>query len=380
MRIVFVITSLGPGGAERMLLKLVQGLPSQFDPVVVSLGGAGVLSDALRRTGAEVHDLGMTGLASVPQAIATLARLSRRYRPSVVSTWMYHADLVGGLAARLARVPALAWNIRNSDLSAEHSKWSTRGVARLNARLSRRLPDTIICCSEEARRIHVDLGYDDARFVLIPNGFDLARYAPDPAAGASVREELSIPADAPLIGLVARWDRQKNHGGFLRGAAALRQRVPDAHFLMVGSGVTPDNPELSALVRQLGLGTAIRMLGHRTDVSRLTASLDIATSTSTYGEAFPNVLGEAMACGVPCVATRVGDSALIVADTGCIVPPDDTPALVAAWEGLLRMGAAARASLGGRARERVSQHFEIGAIRARYAQLFTELVARSPQR
>ena len=358
-----------------MLLNVATGLSSRFEPLVVSLTSRLDMSEAVAQTGVEVQSLGMDGPASLPRAFGQLVRLCRRYRPDVVSTWMYHADLVGGLAARLCRVPALAWNIRNGDLSAEHSRLSTRALVRLNARLSRRMPDAIICCSEAARRIHVGLGYDADRFVVIPNGFDLKDYVPDPAAAASVRTELSIPAGAPLIGLIARWDPQKNHRGFVEAAAQLRSRRPDVCFLLAGSGVGPDNAELRAWIERAGIAPAVRLLGYRTDMPRLNAALDVATSTSIYGEAFPNVLGEAMACGVPCVTTDVGDSAAIVADTGRVVPPADTAALVAAWQQLLGLSVEERLSLGQKARERIRLNFEIGAVRMRYEHVFLRLAS-----
>jgi len=356
-----------------MMSRLVQGMSTDFERVVVSLTDRGVLAEGLEASGVQIHTLGMRGVASLPKAVRQLVELIRFYCPDVVSTWMYHSDLIGGVAARIAGVSSVAWNIRNSDLSPEHSSRLTRLIVRLNARLSGRVPRTIICCSETARRIHVELGFDPRRFVVIPNGFDLRDFAPDPAASGSVRAELSIPAAAPLIGLIARWHPQKNHRGFVEAAAELRRRVPDAHFLLAGYQVTPDNPDLNGWIESAGLGPAVRLLGLRSDIPRLTAALDVASSSSTFGEAFPNVLGEAMACGVPCVATDVGDSAYVIGDTGFIVPPGDPRAMAAGWERLLSMSREERFALSDRVRERVARNFDIVAVRERYEQVFRSL-------
>jgi glycosyltransferase involved in cell wall biosynthesis len=376
MKVLFVITGLGPsGGAERMLFRLARGMSAHFERRVVSLGSLGAVGEDLQRAGIEVHALGMKGLASAPAAIVRLSAIIRAYRPDVVNTWMYHADLIGGLASRLAGVRAIAWNIRNSDLSTAYSKASTRAVARLNATLSGRVPRLILCCSEAARQIHVAQGYCADRFVVIPNGFDLGLYRPDPMAAASVRDELSIPRDAPLIGLIARWNPQKNHRGFVEAAAELMRRIQNAHFLLAGAGVTPDNLELSAWINSARIAERVHVLGLRTDIPRLTAALDVATSTSIFGEAFPNVLGEAMACGVPCVATDIGDSSYIIGDTGRVVRSNDAQALATAWEQLLRMPEGARRELGERARERVSINFDLGKVMRRYEQVFMQLAA-----
>ena len=175
------------------------------------------------------------------------------------------------------------------------------------------------------------MGYDSSRFEIIPNGFDLGQYKPDAAARAEVRKELSIEPDAPLIGMVARFDPQKDHRSFVAAAGALHARRPDVRFVLVGKDCDAQNAGLGRwIAEQPGLGNVMRLLGRRGDVARLTAAFDLATSTSAYGEAFPNVLGEAMACAVPCVATDVGESAHIIGDTGRIVERDRPEKIAAA--------------------------------------------------
>lgn len=380
LRVLFVITDLEVGGAERMLLKLASRMAARHDLAVVSLTGRGEMAPLFEDAGIPASALHMRGLASLPGAVVRLAREIRRWRPQVVNTWMYHADLVGGLAARLAGLDAIAWNIRNSDLSAAHTSRATRAVVRASALVSGIVPRRILCCSENAKRIHVALGYRDSDFQVLPNGFDLEQYQPSARARAEVRDELGLDPDALLVGLVARWHPQKNHAGFLQAASALARRLPNVHFVLAGSECDADNPELVRLVANTGHGERIHLLGQRSDVPRLTAAFDVASSASIFGEAFPNILGEAMACAVPCVTTDVGDSAAIVGETGLVVPPDDPAALAEAWYGLLALPAAARRELGERGRERVQREFELGAVAARYETVFRDIAqARARQ-
>ncbi|MFN4282898.1 MAG: glycosyltransferase [Alphaproteobacteria bacterium] len=381
LKILHVITGLSTGGAEMMLVKLLANLPAdETRHVVVSLTGGGPLADRIAALGVPVVQLGMNrpGFARLPALAAgflRLRRLIRAERPDLVQAWMYHANLVAGLAALGFRAPPVIWGIRQSDLDPKISKPATIRVAKLGGLLSRALSDTILCCSEVARVAHERIGYDPARMVVIPNGFDLGEFKPDAAARAALRRELNLPDAAPLVGLIARFDSQKDHRGFLAAAAQARRAVPDAHFLLCGGGVDAANRQLAGWIDDFDLGTRCRLLGARADMPAVTAALDIAVSSSAFGEGFPNVLGEAMACGVPCVATDVGDSRMIVGQAGRVVGPRDPAALADAIVDLLRLPADARAALGAEARARVAERFEIGVIARRYLALYRDTLA-----
>ncbi len=358
-----------------MLLRLVDRLQDVFDQEVVSLTNSGPVGERIAALGVPVRMLGMRRGVPNPLAVVRLAGMIRRFGPDVVQTWMYHADLVGGLAARLAGMRAVAWNIRNNELGAEESSWWIRQVVTACARLSRHIPARIVCCSHAAMRTHVALGYEPSRFVVLPNGFDLDRFRPDAGARTRVREELGISKRTPLIGLVARFHPQKNHALFFSAAALLHARRPDVHFVLAGRGVDPQNEQMACWIRDAGIEKVAHLLGERDDVPHLTAALDISTSSSSWGEAFPNVLGEAMACCVPCVATDVGDAALIVGDTGRTVPRNNPEALARAWEELLSLPEEERRALGRAARARICEHFDMNAVAERYAALYRELAA-----
>jgi glycosyltransferase involved in cell wall biosynthesis len=292
------------------------------------------------------------------RSLLRLARALREYRPDIVHTWLYHADLVGGVAAKMAGVREVVWHLHNSDLSPQRVRLMTRVVVRILAVLSYWIPDVILSCSEAAVREHMTRGYSGKKFLVVPNGVDTDRFHPSADARESVRAEFGFAHNRPLIGLVARVDPQKNHRGFFEAARVFFDRGGDADFLLAGRDVTPEHWQLPGWREATGHPERIVLAGPRTDVPRLMAAIDVSTSSS-LGEAFPLVLIEAMSCGVPCVATDVGDSALIVSDTGAVVPPDDADALAQAWIRLLDLPSSEREALGNRARQRVLDNFTI---------------------
>jgi glycosyltransferase involved in cell wall biosynthesis len=370
-----IITGLSTGGAETMLLKLLQNIDrTVFVPQVISLTDVGEIGTSIEALGIPVHALGMKPGRLSPHAFVQLVRLLRRQRPDVVHTWMYHADLIGGIAARLAGRSALAWCLRNSDLSREASKRSTRMVVRVCALLSGWLPRRILSCSERARAVHEQVGYRAGKIRTVPNGFDLSRFAPDRAARAAVRAELEIPTNSLVVGLMARADPQKNHAGFIDAAARVAHELPDTHFVLAGTGIDDRNGALVQLIEGHRLRAQFHLLGRREDMPQLMAALDVLASTSSFGEAFPNVLGEAMACGVPCVVTDVGDSAEIVGACGRVVNAGDMGSLAREMVTLLKLPAESRAALGHHARERVRERYEIGAVARRYEDFYLSLL------
>jgi glycosyltransferase involved in cell wall biosynthesis len=209
--------------------------------------------------------------------------------------------------------------------------------------------------------------------VVIANGFDTDTFRPDPAARLSVREELGLEPDAPLLGLMARFHPQKDHRTFVRAAAQFLRHSPAAHFLMAGRDVDDRNRTLLAWTTATGAPDRFHLLGLRDDMPRLMAACDIVSTSSSCGEALPLVLGEAMACGVPCVATDVGDSASLVGDTGRVVAPGDPEALSTAWGSLFTLRCDERRRLGERARERVIDRYRLEACVQAHMALYRQV-------
>jgi glycosyltransferase involved in cell wall biosynthesis len=374
-RIVHIITGLPTGGTQSILVKLLSRMdPGAWDPTVISLRDRGVVGKRLEAQGVPVRALGMREHPADLRAIARLARWLREMRPAIVQTWLYHADLFGGLAARWAGSVPVLWNVRQSNLDPLRERGTTVWIARLCALLSRRLPARIVCCSDSARRAHAELGYDPRRMVVIPNGFDTDTFRPDTTARASVRAEIGVAPDSLLIGHVARFDPQKDHVNFLEAARLLGQSHPSVHFVLCGEGVDVLNPSLRKLIDRCGIQHRCHMLGARDDIPRILAALDVA-SLSSAGEGFPNVLGEAMACAVPCVATDVGECAEIIGDTGRVVPSRDPRALAAAWRQFIEAGPGPRQASGIEARARIEAQFALSAMVARYEKLYEQVVS-----
>jgi glycosyltransferase involved in cell wall biosynthesis len=373
VKLALIITGLATGGAEMMLLKVLERIDRRrFSPYVISLTTLGEIGPHIAELGIPVEAIGMKPHWPSPFAFCRLVRRLRAIRPDVIHTWMYHPDLLGGLAARLAGVSALGWGIRHSDLSRHANKRSTLTVVEACARLSHWLPKRIMANSEVARQAHVSRGYAAEKMVVVPNGFDLTRFQPNSVARLEVRRQLTVTADTPLVGLIGRFHAQKNQLGFIDAAAILHRRMPEVHFILAGKGVDCGNAALLQAAQGAGIAEVCHFLGQRKDIPRLMAALDVLASSS-IGEAFSNVLGEAMACSVPCAVTDVGDSAFIVGDTGRVVASEDMTGLAAALESLLKLPLDQRRSLGERARVRVAECFEIGKVVRMYEAFYEEL-------
>ncbi len=356
-----------------MLLRLLSRMDeARFRSSVISLTGGGTLGPRIAALGVPVTALGMRPAVPRPRALWRLVAALRAERPHVLQTWLYHADLLGLLAGRLAGLKAVVWNLRCSRLTAADKSRSLAAVVRLLAALSDR-PAAVVVNSSAGRLAHEELGYRPRRWELIPNGFDTELFRPSAEARASVRRELGLAEDTPLVGLVGRYFGMKDHPNFLAAAARLHRARPDVHFLLAGEGVEAANPALARQVASLGLEGRAHLLGERADAARLTAAFDVACSSS-YGEGFPNVVGEAMACGVPCVVTDVGDSARIVGECGLVVAPRDPAALAEGLRALLSRPD--RPALGVAARERIRRHYSIEGVARRYEALYEEVAQR----
>lgn len=369
MKVCHVITGLEVGGAELALCGLLETLDEPVNSVV-ALRGQSALSARVAGL-APLSHLGMDPGRATPGDVLRLRNILRHDRPDVIHAWMYHANLATSLAMTGLRTPVI-WGIHHSlsDLASEKRK--TRAVIRANAWMSR-APTRIRYVSALAAKQHSRFGFSVRRALVIPNGYDTGTLKPDPVARARVRCELGIDAGALVIGMIARVHPTKDHGNFLEAAAHFLPQHPGTVFVLVGEGASEDNPSLLATVEQLGLRPHVRLCGKRTDVPALDAAFDIAT-LSSRGEAFPNAVAEAMACGTPCVATDVGDAALIIGDTGVVVQPRDARALDEGWARLAALSAAEREALGLRARARIVECFARKAIAHRFVDLYRELV------
>jgi len=373
-RVLFVVTGLHTGGAERQLALLLSRLHGRsIEAGVVSLAAAGTVSAQIEALGIPVWRLNLDTLLRLPQAFWRIVKITRAFRPDVVQGWMYHGNLAACVATTFAvGRPALVWGIRQSLYDLAREKMVTRLVIRLGARVSRWV-DALVYNSEISRIQHEAHRFDRKRARVIDNGFDTDAFRPDLTARDSVRRELGIPKEASIVGCIARYHPMKAHRVFLDAAAKLAKTRPDAHFLLAGRGVIAEHPDFAHWLHLPELAGRLHLLGERQDIPRLIAALDIVSSSSSWGEAFPNVIGEAMCCAVPCVVTDVGDCRRIVGDTGRVIPAGDSSALAEALDNILALSVTERWALGEAGRRRVRQYFSLDEVASRYASLYQEV-------
>ena len=373
MRVTHVISGLGSGGAEGFLARLVPHLADRVDSTVISLRDEGVHGAALRNQTTAVHSIGLERGPADLRRIAALVGQVRRSDPDLVQTWLYHGDLLGGTVGRLLRLPVV-WNVRQTLVTS--GPQPHRRLIELSARLSRLVPAAIVAVSDSARDDHVAAGYDRARFEVIPNGFDTGRYRPDPTAGTSLRRELGLGPGVPLVGLVARDDPQKDHTTAFLALARLRVRHPDAHLILCGQGMERANAPLVARIRSHGIDGACSLLGERRDLPRIQAALDVALSTSAYGEGLNNAIGEALASEVPAIVTSVGDTARMVAGAGLVVAPGDPELVAEAIGSILEMTDDDRRTCGIAARRRIVDVYDLDSAANGYFDLYRRVLCR----
>ena len=371
VRVLHIITGLSTGGAERALYSvLAGGLAKRYKSAVISLNNeVGTFGEKIQELDVPVYSLGMRRGIPGPLVLFRLRALVRDFQPDIIQGWMYHGNLAASAAAVLALGwPAVAWNVRHSLYGLEDEKRFTRWIIRAGRVLSS-WTDAILYNSRVSREQHEVFGFCAERGHVIPNGFDLEWLRPDRSVVARIRREFVIPKSAVVVGHVARFHPMKDHLSFLRAAVRLAESFPNVRFLVVGRNVGLNNPALAGIVPE-ALVERFVFPGERSDVRELMRAMDVLCTSSAWGEAFPNVLGEAMACGVPCVATDVGDSAVIVAESGLVVPPRDSGSLTEALAAILQMSSEKRIAMGCAARERIEEHYGLGSIVEQYASLY----------
>jgi len=370
LRVCHLITDLDTGGAERSLVNLVTAMDrDEFNCDVVTLIKPGPMAEPLIDAGVPVMSLGMRRGRPSLGALWSLVRHLRATKPVILQTWLYHADLVGTAAALIARPDFLVWNVRCTDITQADTEKPIRWLVRSLAMLSGR-PDAIIVNSHSGQSDHDSIGYRPKRWVYIPNGVDLEYFRPRPSERAALRTRLGLDPNAITIGMVARDHPMKDVETFLRAASIFRGRRADAQFVLCGDGLAADNAILTTEIAKLNLDRHVFLLGRRADMEMVYPALDTLTLCSIYGEGFPNVLCEAMACGVPCVATDIGDSAEIIGDCGVMVPRRNPERLAQGWQALFERGLH---GLSGFARSRMEARYGLDRMCEEYQSLYDSL-------
>lgn len=372
-QLLFLIRSLDRGGAERQLIELAKGLDkARFAVTVCTFYDGGALRPDLERVdGVKVISLHKANRWDLLPFLWRLWKTVRRVKPHIIHGYMGVANELSLLMGRAVGAK-VAWGIRASNMDLSQYDWASRCSFRVGGWLSR-FTDLMIVNSQAGKEHHVAHGYSGKLMIVIPNGIDIQRFRPDPAARQRVRAEWAIADDQILIGLVGRLDPMKDHPNFLKGAASLAREREETRFVCVGGGAAAYQQELQQFGNKLGLRERLVWAGARDDMPAIYNALDVASSSSSYGEGFPNVIGEAMACGVPCVVTDVGDSAWIVGKAGVVVRPKDAEALARGWKQILAFSASERAKLSILARQRITTNFTREQLMARTQQALLSL-------
>jgi glycosyltransferase involved in cell wall biosynthesis len=367
LRVLFLVRGLNVGGAQRQLVVLARGLRRKGHAIAVAVFyGGGAFEEELRAEGISVHDLAKRGRWDTVGPLARLARLVRSQPPEILHAYMSLANLFSAAAKPLFPPGVkVVWGIRTAMHDLSRYGWLSR-LGPLLGGVTSSLADAVVANSHAALRQAVASGIDERKIVVVPNGIDCDRFRPDPEGRARLRREWRIPEKVVLVGVVARLDPVKNHAAFLRAAslvAAWGRR--DVHFVCVGGGEDGYRGELERLASKLALGGRVTWAGEQQVTSAVHSALDVAVLPSDAGESFPNVVAEAMACGVPCVVTDSGDAPRIVGGTGVVAPPGDPVALAQRMIEVLGWTVEARAARSARARARIAEEYSLEKLVAR---------------
>lgn len=332
MKVVHIITGLSQGGAESALYRLVT-YDHLNDHIVISLIDNGVYGDKMIAAGIPVYTINMERGKFSFSGFRRIKKCLLEVKPDIVQTWMYHADLIGGLAAYQTGFKNICWGIVNYNLSASITPLKTRVTARLCALFSRIVPRIIISCSQRAISVHKKIGYSKSKFKYIPLGFDMSICKYEAEGAKAFRERWGVKENEMVLGCVARWDPQKDHKNLIKAFQILDDHLLDMKLVFVGTNMNTSNDTLMGFVGELSDSrqSQIVMTGVVDRIQDVMSAFDLHVLPS-LGEAFPNVLAEAMSCTIPCISTDVGDASVIVGDTGWIVPPGDAISLANAIE------------------------------------------------
>lgn len=329
MRIVHIITSLGDGGAEHTLFKICK-YDNKNEHIVISLKKPAKYYAKLKKLNIKVYCLNLKFYLFYK--FFYLIYILRLLKPDIVQTWLVHADFIGGIAAKLSGINNIIWNVRYSNFKIGKSKILTIIIINLLAKLSYFIPKLILIVSKKSIKIYKIKGYDKEKLRFIPNGYDLSILRPSKVQKKIFYKKTKIKKKLPVLGNVARFDPKKDHMNLINALSLLRSKKIDFLCFLAGSKINKNNSKLIMKIRKLNLSKNIKLIGQNENILQFMNGIDLYIQSSSYGEGFPNVVAESMACATPCVVTDVGDASLIVGKTGWVVPPNNPNKLADAIE------------------------------------------------
>lgn len=370
-KIVHIIIGLNVGGAELMLQRLItySSKRDQFEHCVISLTDLGVIGPKLQEQGIKVYSIGITSLNSSLLALFKLRKLLRDISPDVVQTWMYHADLLGGLTARSLGIENIIWNVRNTTINGRGTVATS--ITKLCAKLSYTIPKKIVYVSKSALKSHQEFGYSNSKSLVIFNGFDIDKFKYNLRARQQYRQDFQILDSDVVIGSVGRFSKSKDHETFIKSIILATQSNPNIKGLLIGRDINLDSFQITEEQKKKFI-----VIGQREDVANIYSCMDIFCLHS-LSEGFPNVLGEAMSAGIPCVVTRAGDSEYILNQVEYTSNVRDVDSLSRSLVSLANLSPEERRQIGLKNRERIKENFEINVIVERYLSLYTLITQKN---
>jgi len=371
MKVIHIITGLGDGGAEHTLFKICK-YDNINKHIVISLKGPGKYFSLLNKLGIKVYCLNIKFFSI--HKFFSLIKLLHSLKADVVQTWLVHADFIGGIAARLVGIKNIIWNIRYSNFEIGKTKLTTILIIKILAKLSFLIPQSIIINSKRAKKIFAIEGYYRKKLRFIPNGFDLSILKPQKFQKINLKKKIKIKKLVPLIGNVARYDKKKDHLNLLNALSLIRSKNIIFFCILVGSNIDKNNISLISEIKRLKLSNNVKLLGQNDNILQIMNGLDIFVQSSSYGEGFPNVVAESMACGTPCIVTDVGDAGFIVGKTGWVVPPNNSIKLAKAIEKTLNeLGTKNWNKRCHKARLRIKENFNISKMLELYNEVWSNV-------
>ena len=358
IRIVFLVRSLGFGGMERQLLALVKGIDqARFEVTILCFYAGGALLPEFEQAGVPVVTLGKGGRWEVVIFLGRLVKVIRSLQPDILHAYLPVPNFLAALLKLVFPRLHIVMGVRTSGKDLRQYDWTFR-VSFWLEKLFSGLADLVIINSLAGKTTYEKKGFNPRKLLVISNGVDTALYRADPQAGAPLRQAWGVPAGV-LVGVIGRLDPMKGHLVFLQAAARLVSEFPALRLVCVGDGPRVYRRKLEEMSVSLGLQERLTWVKARREVAAVYNALDICCSASVFGEGFPNVVGEAMACGIPCVVTDVGDSAMVVGETGRVAPVSDVEALAQALRTMILFSATERSTLGELARQRILSNFSL---------------------
>lgn len=370
MKILHIITNLNLGGAEVQLYKIVENLKNDHQIKVISLLSMGDIGDKLIKSGIELSIINFSKKRFFFFSFFKLCITISKFKPNIVHTWMYHANLIGGLAAKMSKVKNIFWSIHHNDLSIVHNKLSTVIIAKIGAFFSYLIPKKVICVSKNVKIKHIDFGYQEKKMVFIPNGIDVLEFSKIDDAKHLLFEKYNFTNDAQLIGFPSRFDPIKNHEGLFASIADIRITNPklNLQIILSGKNIDTNNVELITMINKYGLIDCVHLMGIIHNMPLFMSSIDLLVNNS-YSESFSLVLAEALSCKTLCISTYEGDPESIIQDIGVYVPAGNTSLLSKAIINMIKSDSLEENKIKGR--EKIISSYSLEIILKKYKLLYS---------